>query len=83
MMTNLRRSDGSPMAAKEADIMIALVCDRCSQVTRRRTEVESTTKVSLSTAAGVCETRHLCKDYLEAFELFLQDYKNGGDGHGV
>ena len=62
--------------------MMALICDRCGQVMRGRTEVESTTKVTLSTAAGVYETRHLCEDCLEAFELFLQDHESDGDKHG-
>ena len=63
--------------------MIALICDRCGQVMRGRTEVENVTKVSLSTTkAGVYDTRHLCEDCLEAFELFLQDHEKGDDGHG-
>ena len=63
--------------------MMALICDRCGQVMRGRMDVESTTKVTLSTAAGEYETRHLCDYCLKAFELFLQDHKNGGDGHGA
>lgn len=62
--------------------MIALVCDRCGAVLRGKAEVENTTKLSMSTGkVGTYETKHLCEDCLDAFDLFLQE--GGSDANGT